>query len=110
MSEGRLKSLALEFHNFPPGSLQAVTMPTVGPYITSGGAEVLLPAAAADEVVIQHFLDFGMPVKKATATSQATSTTTTTTSLPTVTTVAPPPSGETPIYNNSSQPYDPKPC
>jgi LCP family protein required for cell wall assembly len=110
MTEPRLKSLALEFHNFPPGSLQAVTLPTFGPYITSGGADVLLPAAAADEVVIQHFLDFGMPVKKATTTSQATSITTTTTSPPTVTTIASPPAGETPIYNNTSEPYDPTPC
>jgi len=29
-------NLAREFHNFPPGSLKSVTLPTVGPYITSG--------------------------------------------------------------------------
>ena len=49
LTEGTMVNLATEFHSFPAGSLQAVTMPTVGPYITSGGADVLLPAAAADQ-------------------------------------------------------------
>jgi hypothetical protein len=75
-------SLAREFHSFPAGSLKAVTLPTVGPYITSGGANVLLPAAAADEAVIQSFLGFGVPAKKTsaahtTAASGATSAVTT---------------------------------
>src|ERR1019366_7178979 len=73
MTEGTMVNLAREFHNFPPGSLKSVTLPTVGPYITSGGADVLLPAAAADDVVIKHFLAFGT---SATA-SPATTTTTT---------------------------------
>ena len=38
MTEGTMVNLAREFHNFPPGSLKSVTLPTVGPYITSGGA------------------------------------------------------------------------
>ena len=44
-------------------------MPTVGPYITSGGADVLLPAAAADQVVIHDFLTFGTTSKKSTTTT-----------------------------------------
>ena len=76
MTEGTMLNLAREFHNFPPGSLKAVTLPTVGPYITSGGAEVLLPAAAADDVVINNFLTFG------TAASPASTSTTTTASGP----------------------------
>ena len=31
LSEGTMFNLAKEFHNFPPGSLKAVTLPTVGP-------------------------------------------------------------------------------
>ena len=74
MTEGTMYNLAKEFHNFAPGSLKAVTLPTVGPYITSGGADVLLPAAAADEPVIQSFLAFG--------TSATTGSTTTTQPTP----------------------------
>ncbi len=135
MTEGTMLSLAREFHNFSPGSLKAVTLPTVGPYVTSGGADVLLPAAAADDVVIKNFLAFGTSTKtsptanittgtSASATSaasptsaiwtatlaSATSTTTTTSNQTTVTTIAPTPAGETPIYNNASAPYDPTPC
>ena len=47
LSTGTMFNLAREFHSFPAGSLKAVTLPTVGPYITSGGADVLLPAAGA---------------------------------------------------------------
>jgi LCP family protein required for cell wall assembly len=140
LTEGLMISLAREFHSFPPGSLKAVTMPTVGPYITSGGADVLLPAATADDAVIKSFLNFGLPAKGATSTSTttssssvpsttaassttsstlapATTSTTTpassTTTLPrttTVTTIAAPPAGETPIYNNAPAPYDPTTC
>jgi len=70
MTEGTMVNLAREFHNFPPGSLKSVTFPTVGPYVTSGGADVLLPAATADDVVIKNFLAFG---------THATTTPTTTT-------------------------------
>ena len=82
LSTGTMFSLAREFHSFPAGSLKAVTLPTVGPYITSGGANVLLPAAAADEAVIQSFLGFGVPAKTTsaahtTAASGATSAVTT---------------------------------
>ena len=60
LTEGTLVSLAKEIHNFPPGSLKTETLPTVGPYITDGGAvEALLPAAAADDVMIKGFLAFG---------------------------------------------------
>jgi LCP family protein required for cell wall assembly len=138
LTEGLMISLAREFHSFPAGSLQTVTMPTVGPYTTSGGADVLLPAAAADEVVVKNFLNFGLPAKtvattsttttstSATSTTSASSSTTlapsttsttlapsTTTTQPkttTVTTIAPTPAGETPIYNNSVAPYDPMTC
>jgi len=136
LTEGTMESLAREFHNFPPGSLKAVTLPTVGPYITSGGADVLLPAAAADQPVIQNFLDFGIsaapstttttaasgksavklasdtsPTSTTTTSTSATSTTTTTSgNQTTVTTIAPTPSGESPILNDTSQPYDPTPC
>ncbi len=140
LTEGLMISLAREFHSFPPGSLKAVTMPTVGPYITSGGADVLLPAATADDAVIKSFLNFGLPAKGATSTSTTTSSssvpsttaassttsstlapTTTSTTTPasstttqprttTVTTVAAPPAGETPIYNNAPAPYDPTTC
>ena len=126
LTERTLVSLATEFHNFPPGSLKAVTLPTVGPYITSGGADVLLPAARSDETMIRAFLAFGA---NGHGSRSATSTTTTSTSAPaggaptstaaksstsikqtTVTTLAPTPSGESPIYNAQSQPYDPVPC
>ncbi|MGD0439875.1 MAG: LCP family protein [Acidimicrobiales bacterium] len=138
LSEGTMFNLAREFHGFPPGSLKAVTLPTVGPYITSGGADVLLPSAAADDVVIRNFLAFGSTAKTPPTTSStsttasatsaantasliwtailasATVTTTTTASTAsnqtTVTTVAPTPAGETPIYNNSPEPWDPTPC
>jgi len=139
LSTGTMFSLAREFHSFPAGSLKAVTLPTVGPYITSGGADVLLPAAAADEAVIRSFLDFGVPAKKTSASTTSatggaratdastanwvsaaagetsaatTSATSTTTTQPetTVTTIAPTPPGETPIYNNGFAPYDPTPC
>jgi len=118
LTEGTLLKLAREFHNFPPGSLKAATMPTVGPYITSGGAEVLLPAAASDEVMIKKFLAFGTSHSSTTHTKSAgTSTTvpasgapTTTGNRTTVTTIAQVPAGETPIYNSQSQPYDPVPC
>jgi LCP family protein required for cell wall assembly len=122
LTEGTLVRLAGEFHNFPPGALKAETLPTVGPYITSGGADVLLPAAATDEVMIRNFLAFGNKQKASaqvttTSTSAGTSTTTavsgaTTTSSnrTTVTTIVRAPSGETPILNSTSQPYDPVPC
>jgi len=140
LTEGLMISLAREFHSFPPGSLKAVTMPTVGPYITSGGADVLLPAATADDAVIKSFLNFGLPAKGATSTSTTTSSSSvpsttaassttsstlapattsittpasSTTTLPrttTVTTIAAPPAGETPIYNNAPAPYDPTTC
>jgi LCP family protein required for cell wall assembly len=84
LTEGTLVKLAGEFHSFPPGSLETVTMPTVGPYITSGGADVLLPAAAADETVIKNFLAFGTA-----KTSPASSTTTTSRSSSSTTTVGP---------------------
>ena len=137
LSEGTMFSLATEFHNFPPGSLKAVTFPTVGPYITSGGADVLLPAAAADDVVIKNFLAFGTtatttPATSSTATtasatlgttagliwtailasamSTTTTTATTASNQTTVTTIAPTPAGEAPIYNNAPAPWDPTPC
>ncbi len=137
MTEGTMYNLAREFHNFAPGSLKAVTLPTVGPYVTSGGADVLLPAAAADEPVIQSFLAFGTSAATgSTTTTAAASTgmkttqggtsvaalvgetsasgTSTTTTTPanqvTVTTIAQIPSGETPIYNDTPAPYDPTPC
>ena len=135
LTESLMISLAREFHSFPAGSLQTVTMPTVGPYTTSGGADVLLPAAAADDVVIKNFLNFGLPAKTVTTTTTSTTSTTassssttstlapsttsttlapsTTTTQPkttTVTTIAPTPAGETPIYNNSVAPYDPMTC
>ncbi len=138
LSEGTMFNLAREFHDFPPGSLKAVTFPTVGPYITSGGADVLLPAAAADDVVIKNFLAFGITAKTtpttsstattasatsagtaagliwaailASATSTTTTTATTASNQTTVTTIAPTPAGETPIYNNAPVPWDPTPC
>lgn len=73
MTEGTMVNLAREFHNFPPGSLKSVTLPTVGPYITSGGADVLLPAAAADDVVIKNFLAFGTSATASPATTTTTS-------------------------------------
>jgi LCP family protein required for cell wall assembly len=118
ITEGMMYSLAREFHNFPPGSLKAVTLPTVGPFITSAGADVLLPAAAADEPVIRSFLAFGTSAAtgsttttQPTTTASGTSTTTTTpTNQVTVTTVGQAPPDETPIYNNTPAPYDPTPC
>jgi LCP family protein required for cell wall assembly len=138
LSESTMFDLATEFHDFAPGSLKAVTFPTVGPYITSGGADVLLPAAAADDGVIRNFLAFGTTAEKTPPTSStattasattagtaagliwtailasATSTTTTTartaSNQTTVTTIAPAPAGETPIYNNAPAPWDPTPC
>jgi LCP family protein required for cell wall assembly len=134
LSEGTMFDLATEFHNFPSGSLKAVTFPTVGPYITSGGADVLLPAAAADDVVIKNFLAFGTtaktpPTTSSTATTasatsavstagliwtailaSAASTTAPVSNQTTVTTIAPTPAGEAPIYNNSPAPWDPTPC
>ncbi len=136
MTEGTMYNLAREFHNFAPGSLEAVTLPTVGPYTTSGGADVLLPAAAADEPVIQSFLAFGTSAATGSTTTTAAATsmkatqggtpvaalvgetsasgTSTTTTTPanqvTVTTIAQAPPGETPIYNNTPAPYDPTPC
>jgi len=74
LSEGTMLNLAREFHSFPPGSLKAVTLPTVGPYITSGGAEVLLPAASADDVVISKFLAFGTSAKAPSTTIATTAT------------------------------------
>jgi len=118
LTEGTLLKLAREFHNFPPGSLKAETLPTVGPYITSGGAEVLLPAPGPDEAIIKRFLAFGTSPSTVTSTSTTQGTsgkaTTTTTSRvgnhTTVTTLAPTPSGETPIFNNQPEPWDPTPC
>jgi len=72
LTTGTMFSLAREFHSFPAGSLKAVTLPTVGPYITAGGANVLLPDAAPDQSVIQGFLSFGA-VKK-TVTTHTTTT------------------------------------
>ena len=127
LTESTLISMAREFHNFPPGSLKTETLPTVGPYITDGGAvEALLPSAKADDVMIKAFLAFGT-AKKTTATttttrppatsttttpggSSSTTTTTASNNRTTVTTVAPTPAGETPIYNNQSEPYDVKNC
>jgi LCP family protein required for cell wall assembly len=80
LTTGTMFSLAREFHSFPAGSLRAVTLPTIGPYITSGGADVLLPAAAPDETVIQSFLSFGTPGKTATHTTTTTSGASTTSS------------------------------
>ena len=74
LSEGTMLNLAREFHNFPPGSLKAVTLPTVGPYITSGGADVLLPAASADDAVINKFLAFGTSAKTLSTTTSTTAT------------------------------------
>jgi LCP family protein required for cell wall assembly len=74
LTEGTMVSLAREFHSFSAGSLETVTMPTVGPYITSGGADVLLPAAAADEVVIKKFLAFGTSRGAPAASSRSTTT------------------------------------
>jgi anionic cell wall polymer biosynthesis LytR-Cps2A-Psr (LCP) family protein len=119
LTEGTLVKLAGEFHNFPPGSLKSETLPTVGPYITSGGAEVLLPAAGPDEAMIAKFLAFGASLPKGSTTTSttkpggtgaSTSTTVATQNKTTVTTVAQAPAGETPIYNTQSQPYDPVPC
>ena len=117
LTEGTLVSLAKEFHNFPPGSLKTETLSTVGPYITDGGAvEALLPAAAADDVMIKGFLAFGTSTTKVptTTTRPSGASTSTTTTRPgkqtTVTTVAPTPTGETPIYNTQSEPYDVKNC
>ena len=137
LTTGTMIKLATEFHSFPAGSLVAVTLPTVGPYITPGGADVLLPAAAADESVIKSFLTFGTPAKKtpiahttaaavtgptaaaagwtgttagASAATVSTRSTTTTRPQTTVTTIAPAPAGETPIYNNTTAAYDPTPC
>jgi len=72
LSEGTMLKLATEFHDFPSGSLKAVTLPTVGPYITSGGADVLLPAASADDVVIKNFLAFGTSVRTTPTTTSTT--------------------------------------
>ena len=85
-TEGLMVSLAREFHSFPAGSLQTVTMPTVGPYITSGGADVLLPAAAADEAVIKNFLSFGESSTKTTTSTTTTTGATSSTSSTTSTT------------------------
>ena len=138
MTEGLMLNLAREFHNFPPGSLKSVTLPTIGPYITPGGADVLLPAAAADDVVIKNFLAFGTSSSSSsgsttttagssTASTTAmtsstasqlwsailasvTSTTTPASNQTTVTTIAPTPAGEQPIYNTAPAPWDPTTC
>jgi anionic cell wall polymer biosynthesis LytR-Cps2A-Psr (LCP) family protein len=114
LSEGTLIKLAGEFHNFAPGALKAETFPTVGPYITSGGADVLLPAASADEAMIRRFIALGTTTHKGTtATTAAGGTSTTTTpskNQTTVTTVAQAPAGETPIFNTQAEPWDPIPC
>ena len=99
LTEGTLVSLAKEFHDFPPGALQSETLPTVGPYWANPHAEVLLPAAAADQVTISRFLAFG----EATAPKVRPRVTP-------VTAVAPSPPGETPIYNEENEPYDVSPC
>ena len=89
ISRGLMVSMATEFHSFAPGSLVTETMPTVGPYTTSGGADVLLPAAAADEVVIRNFLAFGTTSTKSATPTTSRPGTTTTTSSPTTSTSAP---------------------
>ena len=82
LTEGTMFNLAREFHGFPPGSLKAVTLPTVGPYITSGGADVLLPAAAADDVVIKNFLAFGTSATDVPTTSSTATTASATSAAP----------------------------
>ena len=134
-SKGLMISLANEFHSFPPNALKTETLPTVGPVFTSGGAEVLLPAAAADDYVITAFNAIGLPkssssttttIVSSTTSSSTTSTTTTAPGATTVTTVVPPsttvgttptvttvqptPSNEAPILNNTIEPWTPRPC
>jgi len=124
LGERTILKLAEEFHSFSPGSLKTETLPTEGPYTTSGGADVLLPAPRSDAAMVKSFLAYGTASKvstttttqKATTTSSSTTTTSaaTTTTTPanktTVTTVVTPPSGAAMYYNKTSAPYDPTPC
>jgi LCP family protein required for cell wall assembly len=101
LTEGTLVSMAREFHNFAPGALDAETLPTEGPYWPTPDTEVLLPAATADQAMIEKFLAFGAPPgSHPKPTGLATP----------VTAVAPAPAGESPIYNDQPEPYDVAPC
>jgi hypothetical protein len=71
----------------------------MGPHWPNPDAELPLPAAAADQVMISRFLAFG----EAAAPKLSPRVTP-------VTAVAPSPPGEAPVYNDQDEPYDVPPC
>ena len=109
-----LLSLAENMHGT---KLDSETLPTI-PYTTSGGADVLLPAAGPDATMIDRFLAFGTTSSVATrayvAPRRSAASTThavlTAASPVTVTTIASSPNPWDVVYNTQREPWNPVPC
>ena len=114
LTEGTLLGLSRDFHSSNGSPLTSETLPTISTQIN--GADVLIPAASADEGVISAFLAFGGP----TTTTNAIVTpsghpvdavlTAAVTPGITVTTI---PSNADPNavnFNTGAEPWNPKPC
>jgi LCP family protein required for cell wall assembly len=117
LTEGSLLSIAQSLRGASGASLGTETLPTV-PYTTSGGADVLLPAAAPDATVIGQFLAFGTPASDAHTTAVAVSppisspvrATLTADTAITVTTIAAAADPGDVVYNTLPEPWNPTTC
>jgi len=113
LTEGELLSLAQLFHAMGSSGLSTETLPTI-PWTTPGGADVLLPAASADEQMINQFISFGTPHATLTAAltgpTPATLTAAGDSGAVTVTTVPSSASGADVATNTQKEPWNPYPC
>jgi len=110
LGKSTLLSLAENLHG---SKLSSETLPTI-PYTTSGGADVLLPAAGADAAMIERFLSFGTTAATATAyvrpiAAPVHAVLTAANPVP-VTTIATPSNPDDIVYNTQPEPWNPVPC
>lgn len=105
-SNSELLSLAYHFRHAGVGSIHSEVMPTV-PYVTSGGADVLLQAPGPDKVMISRFLAYG---SKAAQARHEAPTTTAPSPQSTTTTTSPPASSSPVVYDTQPEPWNGTPC
>jgi LCP family protein required for cell wall assembly len=104
LSSSFLLRLAFDFRHANTTSIHTEVLPTI-PYVTSAGADVLLPATTYDHQMIAKFLAIGTkPAKAPHNSSSGSSPTTTAPAAPTTTT----PSNV--VFDTQPEPWNGTPC
>jgi LCP family protein required for cell wall assembly len=108
MTNSFLIHLTLELRHATSGSIHSEVLPTI-PYVTSDGADVLLPAQPYDRQMIARFLAIGEPRHRTAGAPPATPGSTPSSTLAPSTTTTTAPSSSV-VFDSQPEPWNGTPC